>query len=161
MASRTGQRTLDAGDAAPRIQLPDVDGRIRSLDEFLSAGPALLVLFKVSCPTCQFTLPFLERLQGGRLQVVGISQDDAEWTREFNTEFGLTFPTLTDLAATNYPVSNAFGITIVPSLFLVQPDGRISWTGVGFSRQSMVELAEMAGVPVLKSGERVPEWKSG
>lgn len=141
--------------------MPDVDGRIRSLDEFLSAGPVLLVLFKVSCPTCQFTLPFLERLQGGRIQVIGISQDDAEWTREFNTEFGLTFPTLTDLEATNYPVSNAFGITSVPSLFLVQPDGRISWTSAGFSRQSIEELGQVAGVPVLKSGEHVPEWKSG
>ncbi|MEO8661662.1 MAG: TlpA disulfide reductase family protein [Bryobacteraceae bacterium] len=161
MASRTGQRTLDAGDRSPDFWMRDLDGNSRTLAEFLAQGPTLLVLFKVSCPTCQFTLPFLERLRGGGLQIVGICQDPADWAAEFTAEFGLSFPTLIDEAGEQYPVSTAFGITHVPSLFLVQPDRTISWTAVGFSRKGLQELATLAGKAALRDGEFVPEWKSG
>jgi peroxiredoxin len=161
MASQTGKRLLDAGDQAPDIRLRDVDGKPRSLGEFLNQGSTLVVLFKVACPTCQFTLPFLQRLNGGRMPVVGISQDDAEWTREFQNEFGVKFPVLLDSEEDGYPVSNEFGIANVPSMFVVQPDRKISWSGLGFSRQAMVELSEMAGVRVIGQGETVPEWKAG
>ena len=43
----------------------------------------------------------------------------------FNQRFGVTFPTLLDLSNEDYPASNAYGITSVPSLFLVEPDGTI------------------------------------
>jgi len=161
MASQTGKKLLDAGDQAPDIRLPDVNGTERSLGEFLSAGSTLLVLFKVSCPTCQYTLPFLQRLDGGRMPVVGISQDNAEWTREFASEFGVRFPVLLDSAENGYPVSNEFGISNVPSLFVIGSDRKIRWTGLGFSRQDMLELGEMAGLAVLRQGEKVPDWKAG
>lgn len=161
MASQTGKKLLDAGDQAPDIHLPDTAGRPRSLGEFLNQGPALVVLFKVSCPVCQMTLPVLQRLDGGRMPVVGISQDNAEWTREFQTGFGVKFPVLLDGAECGYPVSNRFGISNVPSLFVVQPDRTISWTGVGFSRRAMEELGRMAGVTVLRPGDTLPEWKAG
>jgi peroxiredoxin len=161
MASQTGKNLLDAGDQAPDIHLPDVDGKARSLGDFLNQGSTLVVLFKVSCPTCQLTLPILQRLEGGRMPVVGISQDDAEWTREFQSEFGVKFPVLLDSEEDGYPASNEFGISNVPSLFVIQPDRKIRWTGVGFSRQAMLELGEMAGVTVLRPGENLPEWKAG
>ncbi len=152
---------LEAGNFAPKAPLTDLSGHSRSLQDFWESGPTLVALFKVSCPTCQYTLPFLERLKGGQLQVVGISQDDAESTGEFNAEFGLTFPVLVDSASSGYPMSNDFGISHVPSLFVVQPDGLISWSLTGFSRQGMEELSRMAGVPILRPTEHVPDWKSG
>ena len=158
------KRLLGAGDRAPDIPLPELSGRTAALRDLLGRGPVLLAFFKVSCPVCQLTLPFLDRLYRTAAEqgfaIYGISQNDAEDTREFNAEFGVTFPVLLD-PEENYPASNAFGISYVPTLFLVEPDGSIAWTLEGFHRQPLEELAGRAGVRLFRPGEGVPEHKSG
>ena len=158
------RQTLDEGQAAPDFELPTLAGQPQSLKAILESGPALLAFFKVSCPVCQFTFPFLERLhQGasGKLQFIGISQDDVRSTRQYNREYGVTFPTLLDEAGKGYVVSNAFGITAVPSLFLVEPDGNISLASAGFSKKAIETLAARVGVTPFRPGEYVPEWQAG
>jgi peroxiredoxin len=153
---------LEAGSRAPAFQLKKLSGGAESLDQILSRGPALLAFFKSSCPVCQFTFPFLERIhKGGQLQVFAVSQDDARTTREFQQEFGLTLPALLDEASAGYPVSNDFGITNVPSLFLVEQDGAISEAISGFSKRDMEGFGKRAGVQVFAKNEDVPAWKAG
>ena len=53
---------LSAGTVAPKFSLPMVDSGSFSLPEALQRGPVLLAFFKISCPVCQFALPFVERL---------------------------------------------------------------------------------------------------
>jgi peroxiredoxin len=139
----------------------EAGGARRTLASLLAAGPVLLAFFKVSCPTCQLTLPFLGRLAAGNLQVVPVSQDTPAATRRFAQEFGLAIPTLFDREEDGYPTSNAFGITNVPSLFLVEPDRRIAWDLVGFHRKQLELLAGRSGQPIFYAGEMVPEWKAG
>ena len=151
-----------AGAKAPPFQLTGLDGARHSLDEILKRGPALLAFYKISCPVCQLTAPYLERLSASpSLQVIGISQDDGPATRGFNQRFGVTFPTLVDQAGEDYPASNAYGITSVPSLFLLEPDGTISRAFQGFSKPDLEALGERAGVPPFRPGDNVPEWKAG
>jgi len=151
-----------AGATAPAFQLTGLDGAQHSLAEILKRGPALVAFYKISCPICQLTAPYLERLAASEsLQVVGISQDDAGSTRGFNQRFGVTFPTLVDPSAEEYPTSNAYGISSVPSLFLVEPDGAISKSFNGFSKRDMQSLGERAGVAIFRAQEDVPEWKAG
>jgi peroxiredoxin len=120
----------------------------------------VLAFFKTTCPTCQYAFPFLERLKGDT-PLFAVSQDDAESTRQFHAEFGITLPTLLDSAGRGYPASNAYGITYVPSLFLVEPDGRISWASTGFHKSELEELGRRLGVAPFRPGENVPEWKAG
>jgi peroxiredoxin len=152
---------LQAGARAPDFRLQDLNGQTQSLKEILGRGPALLAFFKVSCPVCQFTFPFLQRLHesAGGIAIIGVSQDKAEATREYNDEFGVTFPTLLDDAG--YSVSNAFGLYTVPSLFLIEPDGTISLAGCGFVKKDLEALGQRLGVPPFREGERVPENKPG
>ncbi len=153
---------IEAGAPAPAFQLKSLRGPEQSLPEVLRNGPALLVFYKVSCPVCQLTAPYLERMAAGSgLQIVGISQDDSGSTQSFNQRFGVTFPTLLDQSKENYPASNAYGISSVPSLFLVEPDGKVSQSFSGFSKRDMQSLAERAGVAVFRPDEKVPEWKAG
>lgn len=152
---------LESGATAADVSLVDAGGTRRSLDSLLAAGPVLLAFFKVSCPTCQLTLPFLGRLAGGDVQVVPVSQDSPAATRRFAQELGLSIPSLFDREEDGYPASNAFGITNVPSIFLVEPDRRISWDLVGFHRQQLELLAGRIGQPIFYAGEMVPEWKAG
>ncbi len=53
---------LTAGTKLLSFLLPGLDGGNFSLQEALQRGPVLAVFFKVSCPTCQYTFPFLERI---------------------------------------------------------------------------------------------------
>lgn len=167
MAAGKQRQMLEAGMRAPEFQLKDLAGDSQSLARILARGPALLAFFKVSCPVCQFTLPFLERVYqaAGRgeapVQIVGVSQDKPAATRDFNQEFGITFPMLLDEAAEGYPASNAFGLHSVPSLFLVETDGRISMGEHGFSKQDLEALGQRMGAAPFRPGERVPEFKPG
>lgn len=102
---------LAAGYTAPAFSLPDLNGTTHTLAEMLPQGPVLMVLYKVSCPVCQLTLPYLQRIYNSGLQVVAISQDDASPTTGFVRAFGVRMLTLLDTQESGYPVSNAFGIT--------------------------------------------------
>jgi peroxiredoxin len=162
MWGRHKKAMLEAGARAPAFQLKDLKGTTVSLDEILLKGPALLAFYKIGCPVCQLTFPYLERLAAGSsIQVIGISQDDLGATEGFNQRFGVTFPTLLDQAKESYPASNAFGITNVPSLFLVEPDGHIASASSGFSKRDLEALGGRAGVIPFRMGENVPEWKAG
>ena len=162
---------LEAGTAAPAISLPGLDGKKFSLAEALQRGPVLAAFFKVGCPVCQFTFPFLERIHkayaGTKVTVVGISQDDKKDTAAFLREYGITFPVLLD-DPRSYPVSNAYGLTNVPSIFLITGDGGIEISSVGWSRQDFESFsrrfAEATGKPAAKvfpAGEEIPDFKAG
>ncbi len=153
---------LKTGTKAPDFTLTDLGGGRQSLSGLLASGPVLLAFFKVSCPTCQYTFPFLERLKNGKVRLVGVSQDNQKNTEQFNRQFGVTFPVLLDPAAEDYPVSNAYGLTHVPSLVWVEPDGRISLTSVGFVKADLEEAARRAGVPELfHKNERIEAFRAG
>lgn len=161
---------LPAGTQAPTFELTDAGGRSYSLAEALKQGPVLLAFFKTSCPTSQFTFPFLERLhraiQGGNnARVWGISQDDARDTRDFARELGCTFPMLLD--EDGYPVSKDYGLSYVPTLFLVERSGEVRLSSVGFEREGLEAAARAFGeavgqpITVFHAGEPVPDYKPG
>jgi peroxiredoxin len=106
-------------------------------------------------------MPYIERVSKGSLQVVSISQDDARGTSRFQQNLGLSIPTLLDRESEGYPASNGFGITHVPSLFLVEPDGMISLSTTGFSKHEFEALGKRAGVETFRPEDHVPEWKAG
>ncbi len=148
-----------AGEPAPAFALRSLDGTDVTLDELRRDGPVALAFFKVSCPTCQYTLPFLQRLDGKN--VVLISQDSGEDTREFHEAFGISLPTLLDERGRRYPASNAFGLEYVPSLFVVEPDATISHADVGFSRSGLESIGRRFGVDVFREGEKTPVFRPG
>jgi peroxiredoxin len=162
---------LTAGTQAPDFTLPTVDGKQFSLKEALSRGPVVLAFFKISCPVCQYAFPYIERLYraaGNKgVSVVGISQDDKRGTQAFMKEYGITFPVLLD-DTSSYPVSNAYGLTNVPSVFWISPDGEIEISSVGWSRTDIEEIyrkiAETNGgsaIPLFKPGEEVRDFRAG
>lgn len=152
---------LKAGSQAPQFSLEDMNGARHSLPEILARGPVLLALYKISCPVCQMTLPYLERISKGSLQIFAISQDDERGTAKFQKNYSQTLPTLLDRERDDYRVSNAFGISHVPALFLVEPDGKISLAVEGFSKRDLESIGARAGVAPFGPDDHVPEWKAG
>jgi len=161
---------IEAGHAAPGFSLKALDGKECSLEKLLERGPAVVAFFKISCPVCQFTMPFLERLHeryaGDGASVIGVSQDDARSTKEFNQEYGVTFPTLVD--DEGYPASNAYGLTNVPTIFLIAPGGKVKVSCMGFSKGDLEQIAaelsqhkKMQAQPFFRKDEIVPAYKPG
>ena len=151
---------LEPGRIAPEFSLRDIAGERRSLRDGLKRGPVLAVFFKISCPTCQFTLPFLERLKPN-VAVIGISQDDADATKEFLDHFKLTFPVVIDPKKEHYAVSGAYHLTNVPSMFLIEKDGKVSWSLHGFHRGDLEELAGRLDAVLFTANDKVPAMKPG
>jgi peroxiredoxin len=159
---------LTAGKAAPHVALPDMHGKQFSLREALKHGPVVLAFFKVTCPVCQYAMPFIERLHRayqGRVRVLGISQHPRKETAQFLREYGITFPVLLDHEDT-YAASNAYAITNVPTIFLIAPDGEIEVSSVGWNKNDVEEInRRLAGAdsapPLFHRGENVIDYKAG
>ncbi|MDQ3514396.1 MAG: TlpA family protein disulfide reductase [Chloroflexota bacterium] len=144
--------TLDVGGTVPGLDmaLTDTEGTGRTLAGALADGPVLLGLYKSSCQASKTMFPFLQRLHeryGPRgLQVLGLSQDSENITRSFGRRAGLTFPILLD--PEGYPVSRAFDITATPTVYLIDPDGTVVATTMGFFADPVNELAAKAAEAV-------------
>jgi peroxiredoxin len=167
-----GQMThIVAGNKAPAFSPKDSNGKDYSLSALLEKGPVVAAFFKVSCPVCQFTFPFLERLHqryGKSAAFLGISQDDAKATTKFAAEYGVTFPMPMDESAKNYPASNAYGLTNVPTVFLIESDGTISVVCLGFDKKGLEEIAaslaqrqHIAAAALFRPDEPIPDHKPG
>jgi peroxiredoxin len=159
-----------AGQKAPDFELATLDGNRLSLADALARGPVVAAFFKISCPTCQFTLPFLERLhkayRGERVTFWAISQDSAADTKKFCRQYGVTFPVLLD--EDGYPVSNDYGLTNVPTYYLIAPDGKVRADSIGFTKKTLEEISEelarflgRAAAQIFLPGEIVPDSKPG
>jgi len=157
------------GNAAPAFALKSLDGKFWSLKAALEKGPVVAAFFKISCPVCQFTFPFLERLHQryGRVATfLGISQNDAKDTQKFAQQYGVTFPMLLDEAG--YPASNAYGLTNVPTVFLIDTDGKVTVSSMGFDKKdletianTLTDRAKSSRVPLFLPTESVPAHKPG
>jgi peroxiredoxin len=161
---------INPGNKAPGFSVKGLDGKNYSLDQLTRIGPVVAAFFKVSCPVCQFTFPFLERLYkrygGDNVAFLGISQDDARDTKQFASRYGVTFPMAMD--EKGYSASNAYGLSMVPTIFLIDPDGTVKVSFMGFGKQDLEtianELAErrkMAQAPLFSPSESIPASKPG
>jgi peroxiredoxin len=157
---------LSPGAPFPSIPLRDETGRTVSPE----SGDALYVVFKTTCPTCELTWPYLERLRQAAgpsgLRVIGVSQDDPKKTSAFNRRLGSRVETVYDPEP--WAASDRLGVTNVPTFFRVGPDGRVAETSAGFSRDKMEGFARHAaaisGKPyekLFRAGDPAPATKPG
>ncbi len=163
---------LAAGSPAPAFTLPRLSGGVVEFPPTSCAGApplSLLVFFKSSCPTCRWALPFFERLHrgaGGSLRVLGVAEDEADDALAFAAALSLTFPIA--LESEPWPVSAAYGLTTVPTAFLVDAAGTIARISAGFSRDDLLEIAALAAqstgaLPAspFPEGADVPAFRPG
>jgi len=163
---------LANGAKAQEFALTSTTGQPVILSELIKRGPVVVAFFKVSCPTCQYAFPYFQRLsqvhKPEAVSVVGISQNDLSDTEAFMKKYGVTFPVAID-DSRHYVVSNAYKLTNVPTAYLVDRDGKIQVSSVGWARNdieqinlklSMMDPAQKPH-PIFKPGEEVAEYKAG
>jgi AhpC/TSA family len=129
-------------------------------------GPVGLFFYKVTCPTCALAAPRMagfERAFPGR--VIGIGQDPADALSAFTLEHEMGIGSIED--APPYPISDAYGIVSVPTLFLVD-ERRVlesvgAWDRDGFNRVAAT-LADLVGaepITISSAGDGLPDFKPG
>lgn len=163
---------LQPGAIAPDFTLPNAQGNLYSLSDLAGAGLVWLTFFKISCPTCQSSLHFIDRLahrmNGATPAVWTISQDPTDPTEMFNKEFEISVPQLFDSEEASFPVSDSYGIETVPTTFLIDQAGRIQQVSVAWDRAEFeamaAELATARGIPpvtIFASDEHVDDFRPG
>jgi thiol-disulfide isomerase/thioredoxin len=130
---------------------------------------SIVAFFKTTCPTCELTWPYLERLrrlaEGSGLSFAAVSQDRPELAADFQKRLGTHLPTFYDLEP--WQASERAGLETVPTVFLLGEDGTIAQSLVGFQRAGLEGLAASAAKrggrpgPLFGPGDEVPEVKPG
>ena len=163
---------LPTGAKAQEFALTSTTGKPVILSDLIKRGPLVLAFFKVSCPTCQYAFPYFERMSQLHkpevVSFVGISQDNLADTQAFMKNYGVTFTVAID-DSQRYVASNAYKLTNVPTAYLVDRDGKIQASSIGWLRKeiedinlklSMMDPAQQPH-PIFKPGEDVAEFKAG
>jgi peroxiredoxin len=121
----------DSGRAAPDFSLRSSDGKTVSLSA--QRGHVVLLNFWATwCDSCKEELPALqalERKDGSRFVLLAVSVDDdpSKVVPRFAVRHGLDFPLLYADRATQ----GAYAVRLLPTTYLIAPDGSIVRRYVG------------------------------
>lgn len=124
--------TLGEGDRLQPIAVRTLDGEPRTLELGRAGEESVLLIFTTTCPICQQNQPawasLYERFQD-RYQIVGISVDDLERTREYVARRRLPFRVVVPADVRSFP--RDYRVPGVPQTVVVGSDGRIRhvWSG--------------------------------
>jgi len=150
---------IAAGAPAPSFTLPDaVNGE--AVTDPWQAGRTVVAFFKVTCPVCKMVAPKLTALAEGGARVVAVGEDPPAALQRYAKEEGQRVRTVTEAAP--YPVSDAYGISSVPTLFLVEADGTVADAVGGWDRARWNALAAACGAPAISDdADGLPVFRPG
>jgi cytochrome c biogenesis protein CcmG, thiol:disulfide interchange protein DsbE len=140
--TRESKRPVAAGDPAPELRLPLLDGDTASLADY-RGKVVMLNIWATWCPPCVTELPSMQRVyetfadQG--LEILAVAVDALPGERqadgrvvgvvsEFVDRFGLTFPVALDPTG---GTERLLEVNYLPTTFLIDREGRIRVREVG------------------------------
>ena len=140
----------------PELNLPDLSGQQRNLDEF--AGKVLLVNFWASwCTPCIQEMPSIRRLveaMGEKpFAVIGVNVGEAERRVQATAKrLEIDFPVLLDKDSA---VFNGWGATVLPTAYVLDRNGRVRYVGRGPLEWDRVDIVDM----LVQLAEQPPHGK--
>lgn len=121
-----------SGGATPPLALKDVEGAAHDLN--LYKGKVVLINFWATwCEPCRQEMPSIQRLRdrfaGKPFAVLAINVDEPDArVRHFLEQTRLDLPVLMDR---NKTATRGWGVRVMPTTFIVGPDGRIRYRLMG------------------------------
>jgi peroxiredoxin len=129
------------GQSAPAFELVGIDGELYALNQ-KGARLTLAAFFKTTCPVCALEWPCLEKIHqaytNAGLAVWGVSQHDRDASQNFASKYGSTFPILIDAG---WRVSHQYDPEVVPTLFLIDADNKITERVASFDKAGLNRLS--------------------
>jgi thiol-disulfide isomerase/thioredoxin len=138
-------------DPAPEVKTKDLDGKDLSLDEF--KGKVVLLNFWATwCGPCRAEIPGLIELQSrykDRMQVIGmtVDADDEDDLRAVIKDEGINYPVVITSMQTRIDYG---GIAALPTLFVINADGKVVQKHVGLYNPALyeTEIRALLNLPV-------------
>ena len=133
---------MPAADLAPEINVIDMDGKKRTLEDL--KGKFVLVNFWATwCNPCKVEMPLLEKLhqtlKSDKFTVLGLHVGPGpENIEEFKNLMPISFPIYVDM-----DLEVDWGVPGLPTTFLLNPEGRLIYRAVGkreFASDDMVNF---------------------
>lgn len=125
LAAAAPLRADMVGEQLPKVTLnyvgktPDIKGK-----------PMLLEFWATWCPPCRKSIPHLNEIyakfKDRGLAVVGVTDESEMVIRKFEKEVPMDYPVATD---TGGRLGEKLGVSSIPTAFLVDKDGKITWQG--------------------------------
>jgi peroxiredoxin len=115
---------------APGLSGVTLDGRPVSLAD-LRGQPVLVHFWATWCPVCGLEQGGIDALAGKR-QVLTVAMEDtpADAIRRYMADKSVDYPVLHD---PGFEHAARWGVSSVPASFIVDPEGRIRFTEVGYT----------------------------
>jgi thiol-disulfide isomerase/thioredoxin len=143
-------------DPAPDFQVKDLEGKLISLEAH--KGQVILLNFWATwCGPCRAEIPGLIELQNkykDRLQIIGMVVDDDDETaiHDIMKSESINYP----VALTTPQVRMAYGgITALPTVFIINPEGRVVQKHVGLYNPALyeTEVRALLNLPIAAKVE--------
>ena len=122
---------IDKGQAVPELSFRPLDGGKVVIGK--GEGPALVVFWATWCPACRRELPSIQRIyrayRDTGLKVLALTDEVGDETRvkAFLREKSYSFP----VAIERGNARRAFGINTIPTVYVVDGQGKVAWYNVG------------------------------
>jgi len=143
-------------DPAPEFKLKEFSGKEVTLES--SRGKAILLNFWATwCGPCRAEIPELIALQNrykDRLQIIGlvVDDDDEDEIRKVISSEGINYPVALADSETRFAYG---GIAALPTVFVINADGRVVQKHVGLFDPALyeTEVRALVGLPVAAKVE--------
>jgi cytochrome c biogenesis protein CcmG, thiol:disulfide interchange protein DsbE len=130
--------TAARGQPAPRVELPDFQGRPVRLADF-RGRPVVLNFWASWCPACIAEMPAFERLHrrlGDRVVFLGVNQrDDRAAALDLAGRTGVSYRLAVDVAGRSFDAFRGLGM---PTTVLIRADGRVAEVVTGQLDESLL-----------------------
>ncbi len=133
---------LEVGSVAPDWRLKDPEGKEHTLSD-LRGKVVVLDFWATWCGPCRMTMPAIESLhrkfRGKDVAVFGLSAWDQGEPARYMREKGYTYGLLLEADK----VAEEYGVTGLPTIYVIGTDGRILAAHVGFDEKAEEKLSSV------------------
>lgn len=135
--------------SAPDFTAQTIDGEEIRLSDFKRHKAVIVDVWATWCPPCQREMPLLEQIYqkyGKKLEIIAVSVDkptDIDKIRKFISDKKITFKIIHD---TNGDISRKFPSQAIPFLTVINKDGQVVKTFIGYNASLETEIANALGL---------------